>query len=106
MDRDMGYLLSELERVGLKVSTNLIIVSDHGMAAPSEEKFVLLDKIIDLDDVRVVGWGPVSMIRPAEGKRVGPFELVHIYEMICHILDLKPADNDGSFGEVQHLIRK
>ena len=194
MDADFGYFISELERTGLWDSTNLIIVSDHGMAAPSEEKVIFLDEIIDLDDVRVVGWGPVSMIRPAEGKRetvynllkeaednyrvyyseelpeayrignhrrtpeiimvadlpwtitsrsvferrgvltgahgwdhrepemrtiflargpdfhegkrVGPFGLIHIYEMICHLLDLEPAPNDGSLREVQHIIRK
>ncbi len=194
MDKDLGYLLSELERVGLRETTNLIIVSDHGMAAPSEDKVIILDEIIDLDDVRVIGWGPVSMIRPEEnkrdavygalkaeedsyrvyyreelpeefrignhrrtpdiimvadlpwtitsrsmferrgvlsghhgwdhrepemrtiflaagpdfetGKRVGPFELVHIYEMICYILNLEPAENDGSLREVKHMINK
>lgn len=194
MDRDIGYLIDELERTGLRESTNLIIVSDHGMAAPSDDKVIFLDEIIDLDDVRVVGWGPVAMIRPEEGKResvynllkeaedsyrvyyrdelpeayrignhrrtpeiimvadlpwsitsrshferrgllagnhgwdhrepemrtiflaqgpdfhegkkVGPFELVHIYELICHILDLEPASNDGSLKEVEHLIRE
>ena len=194
MDKDMGYLLSELDRVGLRETTNLIIVSDHGMAAPSEDKVVFLDEIIDMDDVRVIGWGPVSMIRPEEskretvynalkaaednyrvyyreelpeeyrignhrrtpdiimvadlpwvitsrsmferrgvlsghhgwdhrepemrtiflasgpdfetGKRVGPFELIHIYEMICNILDLEPADNDGSLRKVKHIIKK
>ncbi len=194
MDQDMGYLISGLERNGLLESTNLVIVSDHGMAAPSEDKVIFLDEIIDLDDLRVVGWGPVSMIRPNEGKReevyellkakednyrvyyrqelpdeyrigshrrtpeiilvadlpwtitsrsmferrgvlaghhgwdhrepemrtiflakgpdfhegkrVGPFELVHIYEMICYILDLEPAGNDGSLKEVWHIIKK
>ncbi len=192
MDQDMGYLMSELQRTGLEESTNIIIVSDHGMAAQSEDKVIFLDEIIDLDDVHVVGWGPVSMIRPDEGKRetvynqlkeneenyrvyyrdelpdefrignhrrtpeiimvadlpwaitstsfferrgvlagnhgwdhrepemqtfflakgpdfhealhVEPFELIHIYELVCHILDLEPADNDGSLEEVRHFL--
>lgn len=194
MDRDIGYLIAELQRAGHWETTNIVMVSDHGMAAPDEEKAIFLDEIIDLHDVRVVGWGPVAMIRPNdgkkeevfrlleeakdnyrvyyredlpeqyrignhrrtpeiimvaelpavitsrsnferrgllagyhgwdhrepemrtiflargpdfhEGKRVGPFQLVHLYEMICYLLDLDPAPNDGSLNEVRHMIRK
>ncbi|MDG5766822.1 ectonucleotide pyrophosphatase/phosphodiesterase [Balneolales bacterium ANBcel1] len=192
MDDDMGYLIAELERSGLRETTNIVIVSDHGMAATSDDKVIFLDEIIDLDDVRVIGWGPVSMIRPDEGKteevyrllkeaeshyrvyyrdelpdeyRIGnhrrtpeiimvaelpwsitsrsfferrgllagnhgwdhrepemrtffladgpdfksgmqveAFELIHIYEMICHILGLDPAENDGSLEAVRHML--
>ncbi len=193
IDDNMGYLISELERTGLRESTNIVIVSDHGIADLSEDKVIILDDIIDLDDVRVVGWGPVSMIRPEEGKReevfnqlkeaeehyrvyyreelpeafrignhrrtpeiimvadlpwsitsrsfferrgvlaanhgwdhrepemqtfflangpdfrtgiqVDAFELIHIYEMICHILGLEPAENDGSLDAVHHMLK-
>jgi predicted AlkP superfamily pyrophosphatase or phosphodiesterase len=64
VDGQLGYLLSELERVEKAESLNMIIVSDHGMAEVSEEKVILLDQIIDLERVDVVDWNPVAMINP------------------------------------------
>ncbi len=64
VDEQLGYLLSELERVEKAESLNMIIVSDHGMAEVSEEKVILLDQIIDLERVDVVDWNPVAMINP------------------------------------------
>ncbi len=80
MDKDMGYLLSELDRVGLRETTNLIIVSDHGMAAPSEDKVVFLDEIIDLDDVNVINWSPVVMMQPLDGKKMEVYEALKAAE--------------------------
>lgn len=42
----------------------------------------------------------------AEGKVVEPFELVHIYEMMCHLLGIEPAKNDGNLDSVMHLLRE
>jgi predicted AlkP superfamily pyrophosphatase or phosphodiesterase len=68
MDGLLGYLLDQLESVGLQDQINIILASDHGMAELSEEKVILLDDLIDLDDVDVIDWTPVAMLRPAEGK--------------------------------------
>jgi predicted AlkP superfamily pyrophosphatase or phosphodiesterase len=40
-----------------------------------------------------------------KGKVVAPFENIHVYELMCRILGLRPALNDGSFERVKHLIR-
>jgi predicted AlkP superfamily pyrophosphatase or phosphodiesterase len=34
-----------------------------------------------------------------------PFESVHIYELIANILDIQPAENDGSIDEVNFLLK-
>jgi len=34
-----------------------------------------------------------------------PFESVHIYELIAYILDIQPAENDGSIDEVKFLLK-
>ena len=40
------------------------------------------------------------------GIKVEPFQSIHIYELMCKILGLEPAKNDGSFKEVQNLLQK
>lgn len=40
-----------------------------------------------------------------KGKTVEPFENVEIYNLMCKILGLTPAPNDGSFEKVKKLLR-
>ena len=68
MDGLMGYLLENIEAAGLSNILNVIIVSDHGMTELSEERVIFLEEIIDLDEVDIIDWTPVAMIRPDEGK--------------------------------------
>ena len=68
MDGLLGYLLDQIEAVGLSDRLNVILVSDHGMAELSDEKIIFLEDIINLNDVDVIDWTPVAMLRPKEGK--------------------------------------
>jgi predicted AlkP superfamily pyrophosphatase or phosphodiesterase len=192
VDGVLGYLLDELDRIGMAGSINILITSDHGMAAISEERVIILDDIIDLDDVRVVDWTPVAMLQPAEGKKeeiyqklkaaeanytvyrkedvpdvfrfrnhyrvpeiivmadmgytitsrsflerrgvrggahgydhrepgmrafflahgpgirdgllIEPFSSVHVYELMCRLLGLEPAPNDGDPAALIHIL--
>jgi hypothetical protein len=36
---------------------------------------------------------------------VAPFENVHVYELLCRILRLTPAPNDGSAGATRAFLR-
>jgi predicted AlkP superfamily pyrophosphatase or phosphodiesterase len=38
------------------------------------------------------------------GATVGPFESIHIYEMVCRILGLEPAANDGNLNAVADIL--
>ena len=38
------------------------------------------------------------------GVTVPPLSNVHLYELMCHLLDLEPAANDGSLEAVRHLL--
>ncbi|MFQ5349348.1 MAG: ectonucleotide pyrophosphatase/phosphodiesterase [Thermoanaerobaculia bacterium] len=38
------------------------------------------------------------------GEVVPPFSNVHLYELMCHLLGLEPAPNDGSLTAVRHLL--
>lgn len=64
----VGYLAQRMHETGLKETTNLMIVSDHGMAEVSRERIVVLDEIIDPQDVELVEYSPSVMMHVKEGK--------------------------------------
>jgi predicted AlkP superfamily pyrophosphatase or phosphodiesterase len=41
----------------------------------------------------------------AQGKVVEPFQNVHLYELMAHVLNLRPAPNDGSLDSVRAMLR-
>ncbi len=40
-----------------------------------------------------------------KGYTTPSFQNIHIYELLCHILKLKPAKNDGDFEKVKGMLR-
>ena len=34
-----------------------------------------------------------------------PFENIHVYELMCKILGLKPAKNDGDLSRVKDMLK-
>ncbi|MDX1545586.1 MAG: ectonucleotide pyrophosphatase/phosphodiesterase [Rhodothermales bacterium] len=68
VDGYLARLVDGLAARGLLDAINLIVVSDHGMAATAPDRAVFLDDYIDLDDVRVVDWSPVAALIPAPGR--------------------------------------
>lgn len=68
VDRFLGMLVDGLEQRNLLGRMHILVTSDHGMAATSSERVILLDDYIDLDDVHVVDWSPVVMLRPTPGR--------------------------------------
>jgi predicted AlkP superfamily pyrophosphatase or phosphodiesterase len=53
VDAALGHLVDGLKQRNSFDSTNLVIVSDHGMSATSPERMVLLDSIVNLDHVEI-----------------------------------------------------
>jgi predicted AlkP superfamily pyrophosphatase or phosphodiesterase len=66
-DEAVARLLAGLERLGLRDSANLVIVSDHGMSETSTDKIVFLEDIMDVTKVRVEATGPYGGVRPNPG---------------------------------------
>lgn len=194
-DRFLGYLKDKMRAAGIWETTNLVIVSDHGMVDLSADKTIMLDSIIDMEDVERITWAPATMIQPKEGKTeemyralkanennyrvyrkedlperyhlknhrrvpdlvviaepgytllnesyrdrflnslpaathgydnaekamhaffaahgptfksgevISPFQNIHIYELMSHLLGVKPAPNDGSLDSVRTVLR-
>lgn len=40
------------------------------------------------------------------GVTVAPFQNVHVYDLVCHILGLTPAPNDGSLDSTRAMLRR
>ena len=66
VDAHIAMLVKGLEDLGQPA--NLVIVSDHGMAATSSERVIALDEVVDSSLYRLVEAGAYATFEPAEGK--------------------------------------
>jgi predicted AlkP superfamily pyrophosphatase or phosphodiesterase len=67
VDASLGLLVDGVKAAGLADRVNYVIVSDHGMAALSTERTIVLDDYVDLSAVDVVDWSPVLGLAPKDG---------------------------------------
>ncbi|WP_242122686.1 ectonucleotide pyrophosphatase/phosphodiesterase [Sphingobium sp. Sx8-8] len=65
VDGQIGLLLDGLKALGQPA--NLVILSDHGMAAKSSERVIVLDKVADPADYRIVESGPYASLDATPG---------------------------------------
>jgi len=68
VDEALGLLLEGLEARDLLDRTNILVVSDHGMAATHRNRTIWLDDYIGLDSVRTVDWGPIVSVWADSGQ--------------------------------------
>ena len=66
-DSTVGLLLAGLKSRRMEQKVDLIVVSDHGMAATSPSRVIYLDDYVDRDAVEVDALSPVLMLRPRTG---------------------------------------
>ncbi len=66
-DAAVARLLDGLARLGLRGSSNLVIVSDHGMEPVSPDRTILIDDYVSLNSVDVDFAGPNAGLRPKTG---------------------------------------
>ncbi|MBI2185514.1 MAG: alkaline phosphatase family protein [Acidobacteria bacterium] len=67
-DGYLGRLLRGLERRGLAGAVNVVVVSDHGMAAVDSSRVVVLDDYVALDEDEVVDINPTLGLFPRAGR--------------------------------------
>ena len=67
-DGYLGRLLRGLDRRGLADAVNIIVVSDHGMAAVNATRVVVLDDYVSLDSEEVVDLNPTLGVFPKPGR--------------------------------------
>jgi predicted AlkP superfamily pyrophosphatase or phosphodiesterase len=56
IDAALGHLVEGLRQRNRFDTTNLVIVSDHGMSATSPERLVLLDQIVNPEHLQITSW--------------------------------------------------
>jgi predicted AlkP superfamily pyrophosphatase or phosphodiesterase len=66
VDRALATLQAELKTLALPA--NLLVVSDHGMAAIDKSRTIDLDTLLPRADYRIVYAGPTTAIAPMPGK--------------------------------------
>ena len=64
VDTALGVLFHELTERGIMEEINVIVVSDHGMAATDSSRVIFLDDYVDLETAGVIDWSPVLALRP------------------------------------------
>jgi alkaline phosphatase D len=70
MDSVIGVLRSKLSALPDAKKINLIIVSDHGMAAVSPERYINVKSLVpDRMIASISGGNPVYLINPSKGKK-------------------------------------
>jgi predicted AlkP superfamily pyrophosphatase or phosphodiesterase len=67
VDKSIGDLVAGVEEIGLSDRVNYVVVSDHGMAALSPDRTIVLDDYIDVATADVVDWSPVLALSPRDG---------------------------------------
>ena len=68
VDAAIGGLLARLERSGARAHTDIVVVSDHGMADVPEGQVVVIEDMVDPADATMVTSGQVVGFRPAPGR--------------------------------------
>ena len=94
----------------------IVCSSDEGWNMTSRKRFEDAQKSLDFEQIRgahgydnrvqsmqatFIAHGPAFK----RGHVAEPFENVHLYELMCRILGLKPAKNDGSLERVKAMLR-
>lgn len=73
-DRAVARLVRGLESRGLLDAVNLVLVSDHGMAATSPRRVARLDRLVARDDVVVRYFGTIVPVEPRPGREAAVAE--------------------------------
>ena len=67
VDAGIGELLSRLDQAGVLESTDIVVVSDHGMARVDEGHVVVIEDMVDPQWVELVSSGQVVGFNPRPG---------------------------------------
>jgi len=67
VDAAIGTLVAGLKRRGLYERTNLVVLSDHGLADMKKGQMVVLDEFADATNFRLIYYGPAAGIYPLPG---------------------------------------
>jgi predicted AlkP superfamily pyrophosphatase or phosphodiesterase len=68
VDESIARLLEGVAAARLLPSTNFVVVSDHGMAALSPDRLIVLDDFIDVETIDLIDSAPIVGANPRRGS--------------------------------------
>ena len=89
VDAALARLVDGLRQRGRLESTDLVVVSDHGMTSRSPDRVVVIDDAVDLD-VDDVDWGEVPGVWPGPGRDHA--EIVRRLSALPHLTAYRKQD--------------
>lgn len=106
-DRALARLVRGLEARGLLDQVNLVLVSDHGMAATSPRRIARLDRLVDRDDVVVRYLGTIVPVEPVAGREAAVAQALvgrHRGMQCWDKADLPPRFRHGRHPRVAPIV--
>jgi len=94
VDRELVYLFEQLANRGRLASTNIIVVSDHGMTELSRDRAVFLDDYTNIDDHYISDWGPYATIDPKSRP---------VAEVLAELQNIPHAECTDEASRPEHL---
>ncbi len=76
LDSVIGYLYERLEKINMKDSVNVILLSDHGMTEIDTSRVIRVDKILEGFNYKIGGTKPVMTIQPEKENFEEIFDLL------------------------------
>jgi predicted AlkP superfamily pyrophosphatase or phosphodiesterase len=67
-DAQLGRLMDGLGSRGLTARTNVVLVSDHGMAPTTQRQTIFVDDYVSLDDMEITDINPTLGVIPKAGQ--------------------------------------
>ena len=68
VDSVVGAIIEAIVQLGDADLVDVIVVSDHGMAAVASERAIALDDYVSMDSLEIGDWSPVATIIPKPGR--------------------------------------
>ncbi|KAK7898237.1 hypothetical protein WMY93_019090 [Mugilogobius chulae] len=133
IDNIIGHLMNGLKQMNLHRCVNVIIMGDHGMEEAHCDRMEFLSSYpLNIDEISLIP-GSLGRIRPRDPKSAtydpavvvsnlttifighGPFfkfqkmvpefDNIELYNVMCDLLDLTPAPNNGTYGSLNDMLR-
>ncbi|HRR09338.1 MAG TPA: ectonucleotide pyrophosphatase/phosphodiesterase [Rhodothermales bacterium] len=93
----------------------IVSISDEGWMQMTTEQFLRAQTNVNyskgahghdnaLASMRAtfIAYGPAFK----KGQTVAPFDNIHLYALLCHLLEITPAPNDGQLAAIRSVLRK
>ena len=100
VDALLGRFLDGLDALGQLESTDIVVVSDHGMAQNDPERVIFLDDYVDLEADELFEFGALLQIYPREGREDEIFAALDGAHPNLRVF--RPADAPPEFHLYEH----